>query len=86
MSSSKILADKDIQPSTLSFGFLGLGIMGSGIVKNLINSGKIKSYIRIVPRNIKINNFQYDKHQSFPQSLDRMTALSSAQHQSDCFS
>jgi hypothetical protein len=37
--SSKILADKDIQPSNLSFGFLGLGIMGSGIVKNLINSG-----------------------------------------------
>lgn len=26
-------------PSTLKFGFLGLGIMGSGIVKNLINSG-----------------------------------------------
>jgi 3-hydroxyisobutyrate dehydrogenase len=39
-SSSKILLDKDIQPSNLSFGFLGLGIMGSGIVKNLINSGK----------------------------------------------
>ncbi len=41
-SSSKILLDKDIQPSNLSFGFLGLGIMGSGIVKNLINSGTFK--------------------------------------------
>ena len=37
--SSQILRDKDIQPSSASFGFLGLGIMGSGIVKNLINSG-----------------------------------------------
>lgn len=36
---SKVLAEKDIQPSTLKFGFLGLGIMGSGIVKNLLNSG-----------------------------------------------
>lgn len=26
-------------PSSLKFGFLGLGIMGSGIVKNLLNSG-----------------------------------------------
>lgn len=38
-STSKTLADKDIKPSTLKFGFLGLGIMGSGIVKNLLNSG-----------------------------------------------
>jgi len=38
-SASKVLADKDIQPSSLKFGFLGLGIMGSGIVKNLLNSG-----------------------------------------------
>ncbi|KAL3267154.1 hypothetical protein HHI36_011293 [Cryptolaemus montrouzieri] len=32
---------KDItqSPSTLAFGFMGLGVMGSGIVKNLINSG-----------------------------------------------
>jgi len=37
--SSQILRDKDIQASTLKFGFLGLGIMGSGIVKNLLNSG-----------------------------------------------
>lgn len=33
------LKDKNINPSTLKFGFLGLGIMGSGIVKNLLNSG-----------------------------------------------
>lgn len=38
-STSKVLAEKDIQPSTLKFGFLGLGHMGSGIVKNLLNSG-----------------------------------------------
>jgi len=38
-SSSQMLRDKDIQPSKLNFGFLGLGIMGSGIVKNLLNSG-----------------------------------------------
>jgi len=38
-SASKVMAEKDIQPSTLKFGFLGLGIMGSGIVKNLLNSG-----------------------------------------------
>lgn len=36
---STTLKSKNINPSTLSFGFLGLGIMGSGIVKNLINSG-----------------------------------------------
>lgn len=36
---SKTLKDKNILPSNLKFGFLGLGIMGSGIVKNLINSG-----------------------------------------------
>lgn len=36
---SDTLKQKKITPSTLSFGFLGLGIMGSGIVKNLINSG-----------------------------------------------
>lgn len=38
-SSSQALKDKAIEPSTLNFGFLGLGIMGSGIVKNLLNSG-----------------------------------------------
>ncbi|KYN00496.1 Putative oxidoreductase GLYR1 like protein [Cyphomyrmex costatus] len=36
---SQTLREKNILPSTLKFGFLGLGIMGSGIVKNLINSG-----------------------------------------------
>lgn len=38
-SKSKVMAEKDIQPSKLKFGFLGLGIMGSGCVKNLLNSG-----------------------------------------------
>lgn len=36
---SDTLRMKNINPSALKFGFLGLGIMGSGIVKNLINSG-----------------------------------------------
>merc|ERR1711994_895884 len=36
---SQKLMDKNIEPSRLNFGFLGLGIMGCGIVKNLLNSG-----------------------------------------------
>lgn len=36
---SETLKAKNINPSPLRFGFLGLGIMGSGIVKNLIDSG-----------------------------------------------
>lgn len=36
---SETLKSKKINPSNLRFGFLGLGIMGSGIVKNLIDSG-----------------------------------------------
>lgn len=36
---SQTLKEKNILPSNLKFGFLGLGIMGSGIVKNLLNSG-----------------------------------------------
>jgi len=30
---------KNISPSQLRFGFIGLGNIGSGIVKNLLNSG-----------------------------------------------
>jgi len=36
---SKSLLDKKIIPSKLKFGFIGLGNIGSGIVKNLLNSG-----------------------------------------------
>ena len=36
---SETLKKKNIDPSQLKFGFLGLGIMGCGMVKNLINSG-----------------------------------------------
>lgn len=36
---SETLKSKNINPSPLRFGFLGLGIMGGGIVKNLLNSG-----------------------------------------------
>lgn len=39
MTQSQALKEKRIEASKLSFGFLGLGIMGSGIVKNLLNSG-----------------------------------------------
>lgn len=36
---SKTLREKNIKPSGKTFGFLGLGIIGRGIVKNLLNSG-----------------------------------------------
>lgn len=36
---SDAVQSRNIQPSELKFGFLGLGIMGCGIVKNLIKSG-----------------------------------------------
>ncbi|XP_073954270.1 nucleosome-destabilizing factor isoform X2 [Choristoneura fumiferana] len=36
---SDTLLEKNIKASQMKFGFLGLGIMGSGIVKNLLNSG-----------------------------------------------
>ncbi|XP_058449671.1 cytokine-like nuclear factor N-PAC [Malaya genurostris] len=36
---SNALQSRNIQASSLKFGFLGLGIMGCGIVKNLLNSG-----------------------------------------------
>lgn len=36
---SRTLKEKNIQPSTLKFGFMGLGVMGAGVVKNLLNSG-----------------------------------------------
>jgi 6-phosphogluconate dehydrogenase len=36
---TQTLKEKNIMPSMLKFGFLGLGIMGAGIVKNLLNSG-----------------------------------------------
>lgn len=36
---TETLKSKNITASNKKFGFIGLGIMGSGIVKNLINSG-----------------------------------------------
>lgn len=36
---TQTLKDKKIEASKQKFGFLGLGIMGSGMVKNLLNSG-----------------------------------------------
>lgn len=36
---TETLKSKNITASTAKFGFIGLGIMGSGIVKNLLNSG-----------------------------------------------
>ncbi|XP_037568758.1 putative oxidoreductase GLYR1 homolog isoform X2 [Dermacentor silvarum] len=36
---SDVLRSKHVSPSPLKFGFLGLGNMGQGMVKNLLNSG-----------------------------------------------
>ncbi len=36
---SESLKEKNIRASDLKFGFLGIGMMGSGILKNLLNSG-----------------------------------------------
>ncbi|XP_050441153.1 cytokine-like nuclear factor N-PAC [Adelges cooleyi] len=36
---SRSLMNKNILPSDLKFGFIGIGTMGAGIVKNLLNSG-----------------------------------------------
>ncbi|CAG9798253.1 unnamed protein product [Chironomus riparius] len=36
---TETLKSKNIKASSNKFGFIGLGIMGSGVVKNLINSG-----------------------------------------------
>ena len=36
---TQTLKEKNVTASSLKFGFLGLGIMGSGMVKNLLNSG-----------------------------------------------
>uniref|UniRef100_A0A023FTC7 Cytokine-like nuclear factor N-PAC n=1 Tax=Amblyomma parvum TaxID=251391 RepID=A0A023FTC7_AMBPA len=36
---SDVLRQKRVSPSNLKFGFLGLGNMGQGMVKNLLNSG-----------------------------------------------
>ncbi|XP_077518729.1 nucleosome-destabilizing factor isoform X2 [Amblyomma americanum] len=36
---SDVLREKRVSPSNLKFGFLGLGNMGQGMVKNLLNSG-----------------------------------------------
>jgi len=36
---SETLKEKKVKPSQLHFGFLGLGNIGSGILKNLLNSG-----------------------------------------------
>jgi len=36
---SKALLNKNIDPSAKKFGFIGLGLMGSGMVKNILNSG-----------------------------------------------
>lgn len=54
---SDTLKEKEISPSTLKFGFLGLGIMGSGIVKNLINSGHSVIVWNRTPSKVGFSNF-----------------------------
>ncbi|KAI5733366.1 hypothetical protein M8J76_011024 [Diaphorina citri] len=67
------LKDKNINPSSLKFGFLGLGIMGSGIVKNLLNSGhSVIVWNRspekdvIMPDSFKIGDLVWAKMKGFP--------------------
>lgn len=44
---SDLMKTKDIQPSDKVFGFIGTGVIGQGIIKNLINSDhKVNLYSR----------------------------------------
>ncbi|XP_023014245.2 nucleosome-destabilizing factor isoform X1 [Leptinotarsa decemlineata] len=48
---SELLKTKNISASKLTFGFIGLGTIGSGIVKNLINSGhRVNLYSRTMKK------------------------------------
>ncbi|XP_076321718.1 cytokine-like nuclear factor N-PAC isoform X1 [Tachypleus tridentatus] len=47
---SDTLKQKNVKASDLKFGFLGLGIMGQGIVKNLLNSGHTVTIWNRTPR------------------------------------
>ncbi|XP_060530289.1 cytokine-like nuclear factor N-PAC [Cylas formicarius] len=58
---SELLKTKDISASTLTFGFLGLGIMGSGIVKNLVASGHTVNLWSRNPEKCKVIKEQADK-------------------------
>lgn len=42
-------------PSELTFGFIGLGKIGSGIVKNLLNSGHTVNIWNRTPEKVIIN-------------------------------
>lgn len=52
---TETLKSKNIKASKQKFGFIGLGIMGSGIVKNLINSG----------HDVSVYNRTHDKTKKF---------------------
>ena len=68
---TQTLKEKNVQPSSLKFGFLGLGIMGSGIVKNLLNSGhKVIVWNRTTE---KVNQ----KQRQIPQRLSLFNSFSS---------
>jgi 3-hydroxyisobutyrate dehydrogenase len=68
---SKTLKSKNISPSGLKFGFLGLGIMGCGIVKNLINSGH-----KIVVWNRTFSKVISDKFERFTGLSNRFFSVS----------
>lgn len=54
---TETLKSKNITASKKKFGFIGLGIMGSGIVKNLINSGHdVSVYNRTQEKTTKFLN------------------------------
>lgn len=54
---SETLKSKNITASSKRFGFIGLGIMGSGIVKNLLNSGHdVCVYNRTTDKTVKFED------------------------------
>lgn len=56
---SNVLKTKNIVPSKLTFGFIGLGKIGSGIVKNLLNSGHKVNIWNRTPDKVNHMYFQY---------------------------
>lgn len=56
---SSSLLNKNIDPSKLVFGFIGLGNIGCGIVKNLLNSGHKVIVWNRTPEKVFKNNLFY---------------------------
>lgn len=56
---SDVLKQKRVSPSNLKFGFLGLGNMGQGMVKNLINSGHHITVWNRTPSKVRTAHFLF---------------------------